>query len=151
MIYDHRMDTHDSIDAVMRYAMPNLSAAYHADRIDATHWEGDYPECQVCGKSVRPFAVHHEPPRSKGSLLLQGEWGQFVVKPALILLCEQCHRDRHDRGTLSFRWEWDTPEDEELWLSGWFYAHGYQEHDRRFFEHGRIVVESHGMRWEVRR
>ena len=150
MIYDHKSDTHGSMDVICLYAMPNLYARFYADRIEATEWDCDYPECAVCGKSVKPFAVHHEPPRSKGSLLLQSEWGQFVVKPALMLLCAECHRDRHDRGELSFSWRWDTPEDEEKWLSGWFYAHGYAEHDSRFFKHGSIVVNSRGMEWEVK-
>ena len=150
MIYDHRDSTHSSMDVIRRYAMPNVNARYYADRIEATEWQGDYPVCAVCGKSVKPFAVHHEPPRSKGSLLLVTEWGRFVVKPALLLLCEECHRDRDSRGVLRIDWEFDTDEDEERWLTGWFYAHGYMEHDSRFFDHGRIVIEHRGRRWEVR-
>lgn len=150
MIYDDSRDMHDSIDVVMRYAMPNLNACYTADDISKTAWEGDYPVCCVCGRSVRPFEVHHEPPRSKGSLLLMTKWGRFVVKPSLLLLCNQCHRDRHD-GLLTFDWAWDSEEDERLFLSGWFFAHGYGEHSERFFDHGRIVVTSRGMTWEIRR
>lgn len=149
MIYEEGK-THGSMDVIRRYAMPNLSAAYYADRMDATEWRGEYPVCAACGRSKGPFAVHHEPPRSKGSLLLKTEWGQFVVKPALVLLCEECHRDRHDRAELSFDWEWDSEEDEAKWLSGWFMAHGYAEHSERYFRHGRIVVTHRGRSWEVR-
>lgn len=150
MIYDDSRDMHDSMDAISRYAMPNLGARYTADRIGATEWAGDYPECAVCGRSRGPFEVHHEPPRSKGSLLLKTKMGQFVVKPALLCLCRRCHADRHN-GLLSLGWEWDSEEDERLFLSGWLYSHGYAEHDPRFFEHGRIAVAGHGKTWEVRR
>ena len=151
MIYDHRSDMHDSMDVILRYAMPNLTAKYTADDIARTQWDCDYPACVVCGRNVKPFSVHHEPPRSKGSLLLCGEWGKFVVKPALLLLCEECHRDRDSRGYLTIDWKFDTVEDEEKWLSGWFYAHGYQEHDNRMFDHGRIVMSHRGYKWEVRK
>jgi len=150
MIFDHRKDSHDSLEVINRYAMPNINAIYTRDDIEATRWDGDYPVCAVCGKSVKPFAVHHEPPRSKGSLLLMGEWGRFVVKPALFLLCGECHKDRHDRALLEIGWKWDTPEDEDRFLSGWFYAHGYREHDGRFFRHGRIVMRRGDYEWEVR-
>ena len=149
MIYDHRESTHDSLPVIRRYAMPNVNAKYTADRIDATAWDCEYPECAVCGRNVRPFAVHHEPPRSKGSLLLETKMGQFVVKPALFLLCEECHRDRDSRGLLTIDWEWDEGE-ERRWLSGFFYAHGYAEHDRRFFRHGKIVIKHRGEVREIR-
>lgn len=150
MIYDHRDDTHESIDVVNLYAMPNIDARYTADDIAATKWYGDYARCAVCGKSRGPFAVHHEPPRSKGSLVLCTPLGAFTVKPALVFLCERCHRDRHDRGLLKFRWVWDTPEDEERFLTGRFFIEGYREHDPRFWNHGHAVIESRGMRWKVR-
>jgi len=152
MIYDHRSDTHDSIERVNLYACPNLGAVYTRDDIKATKWQGDYPECQVCGRTRGSFAVHHEPPRSQGSLLLKSPMGQFVVKPMLILLCEECHRDRHDRAELSFRWEWDSQGEEDMFLSGaFFYKLGFNEHDERFWNHGKLVVDSRGMKWEVRK
>ena len=150
MIYDHRDDTHESIDVVNLYAMPHIDARYTADDIAATKWDGDYARCAVCGKSRGPFAVHHEPPRSKGSLVLCTDKGAFTVKPALVFLCESCHRDRHDRGQLRFKWVWDTPEDEERFLTGRFFQEGYREHDPRFWEHGHAEFESRGMTWKVR-
>jgi len=149
VIYDARRDSHDSLDAVSLYASPNFSARYTADSISSTRWEGDYPKCAVCGKSNGLFAVHHEPPRSKGSLLLRTKMGQFVVKPTLLLLCEQCHGDRHD-GRLGFRWEWKSDGDRERFLSGRLFADGYSEHDPRFGEHGRLMAARNGSEWEVR-
>lgn len=150
MIVDRRKDVHPSRDVVNLYAMPNVNARYTRDDIAATEWAGDYPVCAVCGRTSGPFEVHHEPPRSKGSLLLCTEMGQFVVKPSLLLLCKQCHADRHD-GRLSFSWEWDEPEFEERFWNGWFLSHGYAEHDERFWRRGKLTVERDGRRWEVRR
>jgi len=148
MIYDASRDMHDSMETVLSYAMPNVHAHYTADRIDATAWDGDYPACAACGRSKGPFEVHHEPERSKRSLLLKTSMGQFVVKPALLLLCKGCHLDRSER-RLKISWEFDTEEDREAWLSGDLYAHGYQEHDGRMFQHGRIVFERAGRRWSL--
>ena len=151
MIYDHRSDTHGDISTVLLYACPNLNAEYTADSISATRWTGDYPVCAVCGRSGRGHAVHHEPPRSKGSLLLQTAIGAFVVKPTLVLLCRECHADRHDRARLSFSWEFDSPDDELSFLAGEFFKAGWQEHDERFWLHGRLLVEHGRRRLEVRR
>lgn|GEM_PF-5196159 len=151
MIYDHRRDSHDALPTVLLYACPNLNAEYTADHIDRYRWTGDYPECAVCGKTRGIDGVHHEPPRSKGSLLLQTPLGGHVVKPTLMTLCRECHRDRHDRALLNFAWEFDSPEDELAFLMGDFFIGGYAEHDERFWRHGRLLVESRGMRWEVRK
>lgn len=150
MIYDHRKDSHDSLPTVLLYACPNINAEYTADRLDAYRWTGDYPECAVCGKTRRIDGVHHEPPRSKGSLLLSTPNGNFVVKPTLMTLCKDCHGDRHDRAALSFAWEFDKPEDELAFLQGEFYKAGFREHDERFWQYGRLVIDSRGMKWEVR-
>jgi hypothetical protein len=130
--------------------MPNLNARYTRDDISATTWEGDYPACAACGRTSGIFEVHHEPPRSKGSLLLLTDMGRFVVKPALLTLCKACHVDRHE-GRLSISWEFDSEEDEGRFWDGWFLSHGYGEHDPKFFRHGRIVLERRGQRWEIRR
>lgn len=150
MIYDHRRDMHDNLDAIRLYACPNLNARYTSDSLSATRWQGDYPECAVCGRTHGNFAVHHEPPRSKGSLLLGTKRGHFVVKPTLILLCAECHRDRHDRAKLSFEWVFDSEEDELAFLKGEFFKAGWKEHDTRFWELGRLIVHGrHGK--EIRR
>ena len=149
MIYDHRRDSHDSLPSVLLYACPNINARYKADSISATRWTGEFPFCAACGKSHGSFAVHHEPPRSKGSLLLRTRVGEFVVKPTLILLCGECHADRHE-GRLSFAWEFDHPDFEEAFLSGEFFKAGHAEHDERFWLYGRLLMERGGRRWEVR-
>ena len=151
MIYTYGSDMHMDMRSISLYASPNFNAKYRYDDIAATKWDGDYPVCTVCGRTHGNFAVHHEPPRSRGSLLLMTPRGQFVVKPTLLLLCDECHRERHDKGTLSFRWTWNTPEDMELYLSGELFAHGYREHDERFFEHGRLLAKRGGYEWEVTR
>ena len=151
MIYDHRRRTNPPLPTVLLYACPNLNAEYTADRIDAYRWTGDYPECAVCGKTRGIDGVHHEPPRSKGSLLLQTPLGGFVVKPTLMTLCKACHADRHDRAALSFSWEFDSPDGELAFLTGELFKAGWQEHDERFWELGRLVVEHRGKRTEVRR
>ena len=143
MIYDHD-GIHDNVWTVNLYASPNVNARYTSDSISATTWTGDYPVCAVCGKSRGPFAVHHEPPRSKGSLLLRSGMGQFVCKPTLITLCVRCHRLRHDTPELRFRWDWNSPEEEERFLTGGFFKDGYAEHDRRFWEHGRLMATYFG-------
>ena len=100
---------------------------------------------------MRPFDIHHEPPRSKGSLLLISKWGEFVIKPAVFLICKHCHIDRHDSDRLKIDWKWDSEDDAKLFLDGWFMSHGYAEHDNRFFNHGCIVIKHMGKEWEVRR
>ena len=149
MIYDYRSQIHDDIEAVSLYASPNVNATYTADAIGSTKWAGDFGRCAVCGKTRGIFAVHHEPPRSKGSLLLVTGWGRFVVKPTLLLLCAGCHADRHDRGLLRFRWEWADAESRDAFLAGEFFKAGYAEHDRRFWEHGRLMAVRNGMETEV--
>ena len=150
MIYDHRDRIHDNIQTVLMYACPNINATYVSDCISATRWTGDWPECAVCGKTGRHHAVHHEPARSRGSLLLKSEMGAFVVKPTLILLCDMCHRKRHDTHDLTFEWVFDNPDDELAFLKGEFFKSGYSEHDQRFWNHGRLLITRDGMEMEVR-
>lgn len=150
MIYDHRRDSHGDMGDILLYASPNVRAAYRSDNISATYWEGDYPKCCACGRTRGHFAVHHEPPRSKGALVLETASGMFVVKPALLLLCEECHRDRHDRALLSFRWEFASDEDEERFLTGALFREGFQEHDSRLWDMGRLIATHRGREFEVR-
>ena len=150
MIYDHRRDSHDSLPTVLLYASPNVNTEYTADRIDSYRWTGDWPECAVCGRSRNIDGVHHEPP-GRRSLLLQTAMGQFAVKPTLLTLCKECHRDRHDRAALSFEWRFDSPDDELAFLAGEFFKAGWKEHDERFWLHGGLIVSHRGKRWELRR
>lgn len=143
--------THPSREKVLRYVMPHLAAKYTAGGIEKTKWQGDYPVCQVCGRTDRDCEVHHEPPRSEDVLDFHTEMGIFTIRPALILLCKECHADRHSRGELEFNWVFDTEEDELKFWEGWYFSHFFNEHDERFWNHGRIVVNSRGMEWEVRR
>ena len=149
MIYDHRKGQHDSLPTILLYACPNINAEYTADSIDSYRWTGDWPECAVCHRTRGIDGVHHEPP-GRRSLLLQTAKGQHVVKPTLMTLCKECHKDRHDRAALAFAWEFDSPEDELAFLTGELFRAGWQEHDRRFWEIGRLIVSHRGKRWEVR-
>ena len=145
--------THESRETVNLFAMPNLNADYTADKVSATKWQGDYPQCVACGRTRSlSFAVHHEPPRSKGSLLLMTDMGKFVVKPTLILLCHDCHHARHSRGTLKFRWEWDNDiYEERFWSGEFFYEYRFVEHDPRFWDYGKAFISVNGTEWEITR
>jgi 5-methylcytosine-specific restriction endonuclease McrA len=149
MIVEYSNSTHPNRETVNLYAAPHINAEYYRDEISATKWMGDYPQCAVCGRTNGSFAVHHEPPRSKGSLILCTPMGKFVIKPTLILLCKECHEKRHD-GRLSFRWEWNTQEDEEKFWNGDFFSHEmFWDHSRLFKEHGRLVVSTDGKEWAL--
>ena len=151
MIYDDASRTHPDMATVLLYACPNLNAEYTADRLDAYRWTGDYPKCAVCGRTRGIDGVHHEPPRSKGPLTIVAGPRRFKVKPTLMTLCSECHRDRHDRAALSFSWEFDSHGHERAFLSGELFGAGWAEHDERFWEIGGLLVTSRGRTWEVRR
>ena len=149
MIYDARTGRHDDIQTVLLYACPNINAKYTADDIRHYTWTGDYPVCAVCGKTKAIDGVHHEPPRSKGSLRIVTGMGTHVVKPTLMTLCKACHKDRHN-GRLSFAWRFDRQSDEDMFLEGGFFKLGWQEHDERFWELGSLMMNHRGELREVR-
>lgn len=140
-----------SYDVASLYGMPHLGAYYERDDTDS-HKRDVNARCAVCGQ--RASNAHHEPPRSKGRIfLLDTEWGQFVLKPALFALCGTgttgCHGKRHER-RWTVRWEWDSDESAEKWWSGYWLAHGYHPHSKRLFELGRYVFSDGSDEWEVR-
>jgi hypothetical protein len=80
--------------------------------------------------------------------------GQFVLKPALIDLCGSgttgCHGERHN-GKLKIRWEWDSPEYEEKWWSGYWLSRPYHDaHGKWLYQYGKYVFERNGQSWEYR-
>ena len=147
--HDGVFDSAPSYEVAKFYGMPHLNAMYTGPGIDKTRWLGDYPECAVCGMTHGSHAVHHEPERSKGMPLMKTTMGQFIMRPALILLCERCHADRHAK-LLKIKVEWDSEEDEAKWWSGYWLSHGMEQHDPRLFEMMRYSFERDGRRWEVR-
>lgn len=149
MIYDARSGKHDSIEDVLLYASPNLNARYTADNIRQYTWTGDYPVCSICGKTKDIDGVHHEPPRSKGSLRIVTDMGTHIVKPTLMTICRACHRARHN-GRISFIWRFDRQSDQDMFLAGEFFKLGWQEHDERFWELGRLIVNDRGDWREIR-
>ena len=129
-----------SVNDARIYGMPHIGCAYSGSSMSSTMWTGEHMKCAACGQTAMSgHSKHHEPPRSKGTFLLRTKLGQHLLRPALIDLCGSgttgCHGDRHN-GLLKITWEWDCDEDEEKWWSGWYLAHGFRQHDPRFFEHG---------------
>lgn len=95
-----------------------------------------------------------EPPEGEPDdgepFLLCTRWGKFVLLPALIDLCAECHAKRHSAGTLSIRWEWDADEAAERWWSGWYLSRGKRPHGRWLWALGRYVITIDGKEGEFR-
>lgn len=151
---------------IMGYGMPHVGCRYTRDDVAATALDDDWVACAACGATATNR--HHEPPRGRhaaidphtgrkrpGALLLVTDWGRFVLKPALIALCGSgttgCHAMRHNRD-LEIWWEFDTEEDEEMWVSGYLLAHGMAPHSEALYGHGcwQFNDKKHGRRWEHR-
>lgn len=156
------------MDDIVRagYGMPHIGCRYTRDDVTATAFDDTYVPCAACG--AKATNRHHEPPRGRhsaqdpetgrrrpGSALMSTEWGRFVLKPALIALCGSgttgCHAARHNHD-IEIEWRFDTPEDEELWASGWLLAHGMAPHSERLYGHGcwHFHDKRTGKRWEHR-
>ena len=143
-----------SYEKAKLYGMPHIGCKYRRDDIAATAFDSDVRRCAGCGRTNGKHDRHHEPPRSNGSFLLVTPIGQFVLKPALIDLCGSgttgCHGERHN-GKLKIRWEWDSPEYEEKWWSGYFLSRPFHEpHGKWLYQYGRYVFERNGQSWEYR-
>ena len=117
--------------------MPHHGAYYTADDIRRYRME-DGARCLVCGKPAKH--VHHEPEK-RLSFTMRTKWGWFVLKPALIALCPDCHRLRSNK-RIWIDWVWNDGEHEERWFDGHLLAHGYLAHSKRLYELGK---------WEIRR
>lgn len=173
---------HIGRDVAVNYGMPHLGCRYTRDDVRATAFvenEEGWTPCAVCGRPAENR--HHLPPRSTsscvdevgkrhpGSILLPTRYGQYVLKPALVALCGSgttgCHGKVHNRD-IDIHWEFDTKEYEELWLQGWFLAHGIDgylktkdgllfmkplvPHSRELYKIGRWVITVGGRTWEIR-
>lgn len=144
-----------SYDTAKLYGMPHIGCRYYREDVNCYEWTDEVTPCAVCGKvGRRDHSRHHEPPKSKGSFLLETPWGKFVILPALIHLCGSgntgCHGDRHTR-RLEISWEWDSDEFERMWWSGEFLKSGYQPNGEWLFDYGRYVFEKDGLTKEFRR
>ena len=126
------------------YGMPHIGAHYERDDVNS-HRLDDGALCAVCGR--RATQAHHCPPKSTGrSVLMRTEWGQFVLKPALIALCAECHARVH-RHEIEPRWIWNDDECLEEWAAGYLLSHGYPAHSPRLNELGRWFFARMGGPW----
>lgn len=132
------------------YGKPHIGSRYNRD--DAK----DYRLAENAGCATCPSKAtnsHHFPPLSKGRhFLLSTEWGQFVLKPALIALCGSgntgCHGKAHSHD-LSFEWVWESDDLAERWWSGYLLAHGFAPHDPKLLALGHWEAEEGGRRWRI--
>lgn len=130
-----------SVGRARLYGMPHAGAEYVGDTTDR-YRRLDGP-CVICGS---PSAhVHHEPQRGMGG----GGYldlGGHRLRPALLRLCESCHRKRHEEG-LVITWEWYLPTYEDMWSTGFMLESGIVEpHDPELYEYGRWAVYLDGTR-----
>ena len=117
------------------YGMPHFMAEYTADDTDK-YRRAEGAICVVCGRPATD--VHHVPPKSTArSVVMETPAGKFVLKPALMAMCRECHEAYH-RGLVRVRWEWDEGQ-RELWESGWLLAHRGFAHGGWLYGHGRWV------------
>lgn len=134
-----------SREYAMLYGMPHMGAHYKSDNVNS-HRLDEGALCSVCGRMAQH--AHHCPPKSKArSILLQSEWGQFVLKPALIAVCAECHARIH-RHEIQPKWLWNNEEDARLWADGYLLAHGYCAHSEKLNELGRWFFERHFVKGE---
>lgn len=141
MTWDAKTLRGKSVERARLYGMPHAGAEYVGERTDR-YRKLDGP-CVICGS---PSAhVHHEPPRGMGG----GGYldlGGYSLRPALLRLCESCHRKRHDM-ELSITWEWEDPIFEEMWSTGHMLETGIVEpHDPELYGYGRWAVYVDGIR-----
>lgn len=132
------------------YGKPHIGSHYNRD--DAKDYSLDENAgCSTClGMATNS---HHFPPLSKGRhLLLSTQWGQFVLKPALIALCGSgttgCHGEAHSH-ELSIEWVWERDEFAERWWSGYLLSHGFAPHDQKLLELGHWEAVKGVRRWRI--
>ena len=144
-----------SYETASLYGMPHIGCKYTSENINATAFDADdYRRCACCGKSGVPHNRHHEPPRSKGTFLLETPMGKFVLLPALIDLCGSgttgCHGQRH-RNNLKIRWKWDSPEFERKWWNGYFLSRSWHKPNGSWlWDYGCYIFEHDGRVWAYR-
>lgn len=143
-----------SYETANLYGKPHIGCCYYREEINSTAWDGEHRKCAVCGRTDGFHSRHHEPPRSKGSFLLDTPMGKFVLLPALIDLCGSgttgCHGARH-AGKLKVRWAWDSDEYERDWWSGKLLSQvGHIPNGKWLYGYGRYVFCFNGVAWEFR-
>lgn len=100
--------------------------------------------CPVCGswtKSRNGFCKRH------GGL-------KSIRPPRSTVACSRCGRPMPDgsdaKVLMRVRWEWDAPEDGELWESGWLLSHGVEPHSPALYGRGRWVLSDGRSETEIR-
>ena len=138
MIVDSRTLHGWSYEAAKCMGMPHFMARYTSG--DYRKYKKDQDaECMVCGRPATD--VHHQPFREYFEL--RTGWGTFVLKPALITLCRECH-EKVEHSEISIKWEWDSDEYEERWWNGDLLAHCFNAHSKALSELGGWHVEIEG-------
>lgn len=124
-----------SIDKARLFGMPHVGCHYAGNSVNS-HKLYRGTRCAVCGETASD--AHHEPQKGMGGgkgLPMHG----YVLRPALLALCPQCHHDRHF-GRLSFVWFWRDEETEIDWASGKLLRDGFKPHDPELFRLGYWVA-----------
>lgn len=114
------------------FGMPHFGATYRSKNVNSNQLNPG----ALCAFCHRPATnSHHEPPKSNGTLWLNG----IPLKPALIALCGSgttgCHGKRHAR-KITIKWEWKRDVYSILWWSGLFLAAGFKPHDPKLYQYG---------------
>lgn len=117
------------------FGMPHFMARYTSGDVRSYERDAD-ARCMVCG---RPATETHHEPNGRLYFTLRTKRGIFVLKPALIALCRECH-DLRTKNGLSIRWSWNSEVDESMWWDGYLLSHGYRPHDGRLLDFGRWVI-----------
>lgn len=123
------------------FGKPHYNAWYltKGDNVKSYRFDHEAP-CMVCGKPATN--AHHQPPRSKGLLVLRGH----VLRPALIALCGRgntgCHGMVHNR-QLSIGWEWLNDKYAEMWWSGELLGQ-MEPHSEELFNYGYWEIKEVG-------
>lgn len=143
-----------SLERAALYGMPHIGARYVGEGDRTKIDEGAL--CPFCGKPAEN--AHHAAPKGLGGggrvRVMRTEWGWFPLRSALVAVCGRgnasgCHGGLHS-GLLCVRWEWDAPEDGELWESGWLLSHGVEPHSPALYGRGRWVLSDGRSETEIR-
>lgn len=123
-----------SYENAKSFGAPHFMARYTGSGYGSYKRDPD-AVCFVCGRPATE--THHAPYRDY--FALRTKWGTFVLKPALVALCRECHEDiEHSRKHLV--WVWNSDEIERMWWSGYILSHGYKPHSEHLYKLGRWTV-----------
>lgn len=145
-----------SVNRAICYGMPHLGAHYETNSVNS-HRINSHAFCAVCGK--RAAHAHHEPAKGMGAgksifrIDCMSDFdtnsdsisiSTFVLMPALIALCPQCHADRHSF-TLRFQWVFDNDNLTEQWLTGKLLKDGIEPHSSLLYQYGHWCIYNGGI------